>query len=291
MSLAGEDLSGRIKDLETALGALSTLVPAGGEELSVPGEADFRQSFRRLRTLVADLETAIGEREQVSSFAEFFTNVGDALVRAQRSLDVHTQAYLQEVGKRPHLLPAVFRIPTLSADIRFGLEKVADRRLNVIFYSKGSEAREMNQQSVHFEVVAAPPPPGALRENDGSIWRPAPILLPSDREPVLSALRLAVEDIKLPAQVRKELSDEVLEDFDAVLIFRGATASEFFLLLARSGDPKNLGVWYLVQEPPTVRAVYRYALAHAPDEQEGLRALQPLLSAVCTAQRELLKNQ
>jgi len=213
-------------DRASASGQLAVVLAKAGQlddlltpqTMTAQGEETFRQTFRELRTAVADLEAAIGEREQTSTFAEFFSSVGDSLVRAQRALDAHSQTYLQEVTGHPSLLPAVFRIPTLSADIRFGLEKASQDRLNVIFHSRGSEARELNQQSVHFEIIAAPPPPGALDGDAAGQWRPSFVVSPSARAPILAALELAanVADVKAPE--RKVLKEEVLPNGDGILI-------------------------------------------------------------------------
>jgi hypothetical protein len=96
------------------------------------------------------------------SFAEFFEQVGAGLVEAQRRIDELSLDYLKSVRGQPLLTPSVFRIPRLAAQVKFALERADEKSVGFVFFQDRDSAQSMNQQTVDFEIVAAPPPPGAM---------------------------------------------------------------------------------------------------------------------------------
>jgi hypothetical protein len=91
-------------------------------------------------------------------FAEFLTEVAQAMVDTQSRLDLQSEAYLQgSSNARP--LPALFRLPRLKGQMKFALEKGQDKKLNLLFYSSSAAASTLQQHELDFELVAVPPPP------------------------------------------------------------------------------------------------------------------------------------
>ena len=266
--------------------------PTATAVLTVEEETRVREAVRALHASLADLETMVGEREAASEFSDFFSAVGNALVRAQRALDTQTQSYLVDVSQRPHLLPAVFRIPALTADIKFALEKATKEELRLIFHSGSREAREQNQQSVHFEVVAAPPPPGILQDPAAGAWRPALVLSFAERTRILSALQIAAGSAKFPNAEKDALQQKVLPDPDGILIFRGDSDDDFFLLAAHGNDVNDIGAWYLATgAQPALSVAYAYNRSPGTKlETAGMTPLQQYVSDACTQQRTFLSG-
>jgi hypothetical protein len=120
-------------------------------------------------------------------FAEFFEQVGAGLVEAQRKIDELSLDYLKTVRGQPLLTPSVFRIPRMSAQVKFALEKADEKTVGFVFFQDRDTAQSMNQQTVEFEIVAAPPPPGALGPSDV----PGHVIAREVRAEVLTALAAA----------------------------------------------------------------------------------------------------
>ncbi|MBL9174748.1 MAG: hypothetical protein JNL10_14520 [Verrucomicrobiales bacterium] len=202
-------------------------------------------------------------------FGEFLGMVGRSVVNAQRELDVLSQEYLRQQGPGAPALPSLFRIPKLSADIKFALEKGNGKKLNLVLFGTHENRSEQHQQSMSFEVVSAPPPPELLR--DLAVGRPKAglVLDPPARDALLAELRV----IQDPA---KELELEVLsraETWDRVLVLSvPATDPRFaspdcFLLLADPAQQHLLGVWHW--RSPRLSVVYRFSLQPKKLEEIG----------------------
>jgi hypothetical protein len=91
------------------------------------------------------------------TFTGALTGLGQALVGAQRALDVAAVDYSQSM--RPGMPPTQFRIPKMTAGFRFAVERLDQHGLNLLIYSNSTNSREQNQQSVDVEIVAVPPDP------------------------------------------------------------------------------------------------------------------------------------
>jgi hypothetical protein len=281
-------------DLVGSASQLFDLVKSNDGVLSDDDERKVRELIASINARLPELGTAMGarlERAAPSDFAEFFTAVGTSLVKAQRALDMHTENYLSEVQQRPHLLPSVFRIPTLSADIRFALTNATEERLNVIFHSGSREARDENQQAVHFEIVAAPPPPGVLEDTMALAWRPVLVVSPREREAVLADFRLLAKDPAIPKAERDALETKVLPDPDGTLIFRSNVDGEFFLVAAHE-EARDIGSWHLrVGEHRELHAAYLYYRAPGTRaEVAGMESLHQYVFAACGQQRAFLQR-
>lgn len=174
-------------------------------------------------------------------FGDFFKKVADGFIRAQQNLDAASAQYLTAVSKQPHALPSVFRIPRVAADVKFALEHKDGKSINLLFFKDENVSTTLNQQTVQFEIVSAPPPAGLL-------------VAPVSAFPVLSKSRRAelftfIKDYKFPANPGQ--TDQLLDrprlvaDPDAVIIVSVDGDNRFLLTVASNATPGNVGFWYL----------------------------------------------
>jgi hypothetical protein len=154
--------------------------------------------------------------EQATTFREFFLAVGSGLVDAQKQLDVRSREYLGSVASSQFLLPSVFRIPKLSAEMKFSLQNDGKEKFNVIFYGKESSSQSLNQQSVQFDVVSAPPPTPGLVAPLGY----EPVFAPPARDALFASLR-ALNDQNVT---------KLLKDPPTVIVLVAESGTEFVLL-------------------------------------------------------------
>lgn len=175
-------------------------------------------------------------------FDGFFTEVAEGFINAQSKLDEASAEYLKQVSDKPHVLPSVFRMPKLDADMKFALEKQTGKGIQLLFFKNESTTTNLNEQSVHFEIVAAPPPAGL------SI---SPVVV----APLLSKIRRAelfkaIQDYLLPAPNNTPAKTDAALDRknlvaspDNVIVI--AVNDRSFLLTVADGKASgNIGVWY-----------------------------------------------
>jgi hypothetical protein len=127
-----------------------------------------RQAVARLESAYQDLSKAIGAAAKITPantarapLGQFFESVSKGLVDAQQAMDDRSRDYLKSVAGKPYLLPSVFRIPKLSASVKFAIETVANETVNLVFYRDETTTQTQNQQSIEFDIVSAPLLPGA----------------------------------------------------------------------------------------------------------------------------------
>jgi hypothetical protein len=202
-------------------------------------------------------------------FSAFFSSVGRALVDAQELLDRHSEDYLRSIGGRSHILPSVFRIPKLSAEIKFALKEATGEKVNLVFYSTQSEAETLHQQSVQFDIVSIPPP--HVQNMTGLAPRVGLILSSPSREAVFEG----ITKFLLPGDLEGEQTEKqvqksyLLKNRDQVLIVEIEPLKRFYLLYAEEAAPKCVGVWRLSVEPLVLEVVLRFtrSLGDAGNEE------------------------
>ncbi len=107
--------------------------------------------------------TAAGQVEQQAKGGEtdvrapttisaFLQTVGEAVITAQGELDKSLTA------PDNANVSAAYRIPKLSAEIAFEVEKVDERGVSILLASRNSTERESLKQKVSFDIVATPLP-------------------------------------------------------------------------------------------------------------------------------------
>jgi hypothetical protein len=196
----------------------------------------FDRHFEKLgRTAALEVSRALvaPPPQPTASMAEFFQGVASAFVGAQTELDKRSAEYLEQVSGQSHILPSVFRIPKVSAEVKFGIEQVDSHSVGLIFFKDETQLEVKNQQSVQFEIVAAPPPPEMPRSPNSVGF----VLGKNDRLAILTK-------VSVPPWTGDE---------NAVLIYQIATG-QFLLAYAKAGAG-NIGLWYVPEE--TVPVVLR----------------------------------
>ena len=226
MKVRRGDLKARGNDLSVALKALSKLaddvedaIPGGDDNTVDSSDPKLADAIKGLRESMSDVDqkwqallatsgagsaggggadVAVTDQERLG-FSQFLSNIGTAMLDTQRELDSQSLTYLQENSQNRHVLPSIFRLPKLSAEMKFALEKQDERTVNLVFFKNQTMAKEMHQQSIKFDLVSAPPPPDAM----AAIQTPVPevtlVLRAAERKQVLDAGFAAKVDNALPA--------------------------------------------------------------------------------------------
>jgi hypothetical protein len=221
-------------------------------------ESKFTEANLAVRQILpAAVTTAAPPEPAIFDFDEFFEKVADGFIKAQQNLDAASAQYLAAVSKQPHALPSVFRIPRVAADVKFALEKTAGKKIQLLFFKNENVATTLNQQTVQFEIVAAPPPAGLL-------------IGPVTAFPVLSKSRRAelfklIQDYLLPSPNNTPaLTDQLLDrarlakDPNSVIVISVDGDRRFLLAYAGDGASGNVGLWYLdLETQPVSFAVIR----------------------------------
>ena len=205
-------------------------------------------------------------------FEDFFGRVGEGLVKAQERLDARSQDYVRGLAGQLNVLPSTFRIPKLSADLKFDLDVTNTEKVGFIFHTDETTQETRNQQTISFDIVAVPAtqvPPA-----------PVSVTMPfsdSQREAVFSKLAGLNE-----ASLAKALANR-----DRVLLSTPDGGSSYLVQYAEQGAPTNVGFWYLLVDPAAVVVVRKFGDVGNP---AGLTAWQKSLIAQADAQEKYLKT-
>ena len=221
-----------------------------------------------------------------STLEEFFGRVGDSLITAQRQLDQRAQHQLSETvagGGSPDLA-TLYRIPKVSAELKFALEEVGTGGINLLIYRQGTEASTLNQQTVQFEIAAVPAPP----ETVAAVRQQAPHLDWVFDAPTRSQIREALEVLEPDSQAATTSKGVLLGNFERVLAVRDPSHDDgFFLAFAEHDAEHRLGVWHLHLEPLALTAIYRFELR--PKAGEDPTALRDVVAELGERQAALYR--
>jgi hypothetical protein len=117
---------------------------------------------------------------------EFMRQIAEAVVAAQKRLDVQSLAYARQVAGTP-IAPAHFSLPSVKAEIKMGLTAKDGSGLVAHLFGSPEERSSYSESTVGFEIVSSPPPPGGSPE-----WtQPVPefLIVGEERELVLNRIR------------------------------------------------------------------------------------------------------
>lgn len=237
-------ITGQAQRLNTAVNDL--FVTLG--QASPVAAADLTQAAVAAATETAILATRAEEKPAGVNFAEFLSNLGEAMVETQRKLDQQSIAYLAETANSVFSVPTAFRLPKLSGRMQFELQYDRNQGVNLIFHSRGEKEIQRNQQSIEFDIVSVPAPPDAT----SAIRDRVSLDLVFD-----ARTRQAILNFQ-PREAKDALPQEALDHANNVLILRTQTQGEAKHLLIYGGGEKdsNVGMW--IAAGNRLEVVYRF---------------------------------
>ncbi len=244
-----------------------------------------------LKKLIGSLSVTFDEfldkvvERDTNKFSNFLENVGNSFVEAQKKLDVASKDYLAQTSDSKYILPSTFRIPKISADIKFAMKETSQEGFNMVIYKDVNTAETGHQQSVHFEMVSVPPTVEAQQELQRLIPRMNFVLSPRDREAVFGLLEKAPLQSNTP-KLKKEREFILLkENRNRVLIAPSETQQGFFFMLPDiTIDGKAyMGLWYL---PEAIDEGFQLVLRDATQDKE--KKLQEAILAFIKKQEKVI---
>jgi len=292
-------------DLETANKKRENLakqLKAALEEVgnNLVDEGDVITLFYKAQDHMSKVEEAlntlgeyVGKGKDDIDFGGFLHNVGEAVIDAQQDLDDQSKAYLAKTQNQAHVVPSVFRIPKVSASIKFGMRRVKEKGFNIVLSRRKSTDETTLDQSIDFEVLAVPPPPEFLQK--------LPQLMPQlTFELDLNTRRAVFEDLD-QYYATKNITPS-LEPL-AVKAFRPAVllgqidpnnATTYIVLYANDKADKNVGIWHLVRDPKgeedlKLEEVLRFP--RQPRDNENYRVFRDVIIALAERQIQLIGNR
>jgi hypothetical protein len=222
-------------------------------------------------------------------FDDFLQRMSKTVVTAQRQLDAESGQYLAEVAadqKKSHVMPSVFRLPKLSAQMKFSLDVQQSQSLNLIFFRHDGSETSRNEQSIDFDIVSIPAPPDAPAAVRAIGPRLDLVLDPLDRGRVLDAIRAT------PTASGLEPILEAAQDSPEQVLLLGLMREDglqrYLVLFADSSpdaDEHAVGMWLAAfpdDGPPALETVYR--LTRKNGQSEG--HLKDVVLAVAARQVE-----
>ena len=242
--------------------------------------------------------------DQVTTLEDFFGRVGESLISAQRQLDQRSRQVIAETTDDPaaRQLATLYRIPKVSAELKFALQTQGEKGLNVIFFKQGTQSSALNQQSVQFEIAAIPAPPetldGVAAKSPRLVW----VLDGSSRRQVFAVLAEAEPVEGSTAAQRKALSadrDRLVARGNRLLIVREPDQEDAFFLADATTAPATTtpatttsdqpaGVWRLETVEGKARLARVIRLEGSPSEAGDPSPARRLVARLGERQAEFL---
>jgi hypothetical protein len=276
VAAAGRRLADAAQPLAARLAALRTLL--GGSDQ--PGGADALPALPDA--------SATADKPPPTTFAAFLDQIGRAMVDAQQGLDTLSNLYSH--GPAPLVAPTSYRIPKLTASMRFALETVREREFNLLVYSDTQRARELNQQTLDLEIVAVPAAPEVAAAIAERRPRFTVVTGAAARAALLEALLAGLAGEAAAAAVRAAPARTVF----AAGPPRGPGPTEDILALFTTPDPDgpavgSAGAWYMTVEAgkPRPHAAALVPFGAAPEGTAPQRLLHNLADELCRMQAAL----
>lgn len=143
---------GELSTIQRDLDALSAAIKLClGTSSQVPAEAADTQAPANAGIQAKEQASEADDRKP-TSISVFLQSVGKAVIEAQGELDKSLTA------PDNTNVSAAYRIPKLSAEIAFEVEKADESGVNILLASRSSSERESLKQKVCFDIVAVPLP-------------------------------------------------------------------------------------------------------------------------------------
>jgi hypothetical protein len=135
--------------------------------------------------------------EEQTQMQQFFTDIAQSLIDAQQQLNLRSIEYLKHLALlEVHIPPAYFAIPSVKADLKVGFGQSEKKGVNLILFNKESQRKDYGESTLSFELVAAPPPPGAMPAGGFLVPIPGFLVLGDKHAQVLTAIQSEAEKLK-----------------------------------------------------------------------------------------------
>lgn len=234
----------------------------------------YEEIYQQVQDALEEVEAALNDLGETLSiapptrFSNFLASAGEAMVQAQRDLDHQTRLYLEETKAQEYVQPSVFRIPKVSAEIKFALREIKGKGINLIFSSRKNDREESLNQSLQFEIVAAPPPVEVRQLLHSKAQAPLIqfVFAPDRRAALLKAI-WDYEPIDQPGLTR---DIEILKaaPVERILIWDVIEeAPGFIVLYADEDGESNVGLWHFNIVTGRLEALKRFGVE--PKKQDG----------------------
>jgi hypothetical protein len=187
-------------------------------------------------------------------------------------LDIESGKYLTSIAGQPHILPSIFRIPKISAQMKFGLRVDKEQQLNLVFFSTRDQTQSQNEQAIDFEIASVPAPPGAAQQ----LLQTGPsldlVLDPLLHAKLISLILQAPATDPDTAPLVTAAKDPKLASRIAALTVVAAPgkAPRHLLFHATNAAEKAVGLWLLthpIDAAPTLETVYKFTTANGKSEK------------------------
>jgi len=95
---------------------------------------------------------------------DFFHNIANSLVEAQKRLNQTSLEYSAEVQAqfKGFIPPTQYIIPSVKASMQVGISEMSQKSVNLVFLNDQTRKEHFSQNTITFDLVAAPPQPGGL---------------------------------------------------------------------------------------------------------------------------------
>lgn len=235
---------------------------------------------------VAAAERAAGDDEQTNiAFDDFLGRISRSMVKTQETLDTESARYLAATAGKGHILPSIFRVPKLSAQMRFALDVEKGDGLNLIFYKRDEKTTSRNEQAIDFDIVSVPAPSDARSAVLAISPRLDLVLDPFERGALVETISK-----QTAAGTNAPLVQAASKPTDLVILalMPEENMQRYLVLFAQAeGTDKSVGTWRLTV-PSSGAAVLEtvYPLNRKNAENEGL--LRDVVLAVAERQKQFL---
>ena len=243
-----------------------------------------------------------------SELSSFLVNIGEAVVDAQRELDKESERYLSETAGKDHLVSSVFKIPKVSANIKFAVNRRRGKKFGILVSRRKTESETSLNQGLDFEVMAVPPPPEVLSEIiKNGMPRFSFELSRSGRERIFNVIKNLIgkkKNHKLALLVDDENRDRVVilnvippqERASYLIFFAKEDASEKSNASEQEGSANRdneVGVWYaqdLQNDTLEIQALIGFTEKARARSLENHGRLRDLVLFMAGRQEKILKG-
>lgn len=272
-SKARDVLGSKLTDITAALAEVNRSASTLASGLA-EGQADSDAPEKGLPSPAAPkaAATPAAADAKSTSFADFMQSIGQGIADAQEQLDVASKKYAD--SKPP--MPALFRIPKLTAEMRFAINTEDKKGLGLVFYSKSEKAATEHQQSISFEIVSAPPPPELLAAMQREVPTLSLVLDAPRREAVFKAVETAVANLgtdgEAVLEARRLLGRPGEEQVtrDRVVLLAMEQENQFMAFAAapaQNAGNHKVGIWFVDTAESEVKVVLEFSAKGSESEE------------------------